>query len=191
MTWIKETIRKKGSCAKPTPSGLAVFYNSLKSYFKVVNGEILCVGDARFLNNGMKRNIKYPRQNRCDILGREVVANAHERSSSHATIDDTILIWLPYAALIVDRSVFGAMCSQLKFTRSVKFNCELIMINNDPLIMNRMGRIFLHWKCFIIRHLSLYVPTILSLLLLRYQELTSDNKIDRETLNYQSILKIF
>ena len=45
--------------------------------------------------------------------------------------DDTILAWLPYAALIVGRSVFGAMCSQLKFTRSVKFNCELIMINNE------------------------------------------------------------
>jgi hypothetical protein len=27
---------------------------------------------------------KYPRQNRCDIVGREVVANAHERSSSRA-----------------------------------------------------------------------------------------------------------
>jgi hypothetical protein len=41
----------------------------LKRYFKGVNGKILCVGDARFLNNGMKRNIKYPRQNRCDIVG--------------------------------------------------------------------------------------------------------------------------
>ena len=121
---------QKGSYAKPTPSELAVFYNSLKSYFKVVNGEILCVGDARFLKNGMKRNIKYPRQNRCDIVGRQVVANAHERSSSHATIDDTILAWLPYAALILGRSVFGALCSQLKFARSVKFNYKLIMINN-------------------------------------------------------------
>ena len=45
--------------------------------------------------------------------------------------DYTILAWLPYAVLIVGRSVFGAMCSQLKFTRSVKFNCELIMINNE------------------------------------------------------------
>ena len=58
------------------------------------------------------------------------MANAHERSSSHATIDDTILAWLPYAALIVGRSVFGALCSQIKFTRSVKFNYKLIMINN-------------------------------------------------------------
>jgi hypothetical protein len=30
---------------------------------------------------------------------------------------DTILAWLPYAALIVGRSVFGALFSLLKFTR--------------------------------------------------------------------------
>ena len=35
-----------------------------------------------------------------------------------------------YAALIIGRSVFGALCSQLKFARSVKFNYKLIMINN-------------------------------------------------------------
>ena len=45
-------------------------------------------------------------------------------------LDDTILALLPYAALIVGRSVFGALCSQLKFTRSVKFTYKLIMINN-------------------------------------------------------------
>ena len=46
-------------------------------------------------------------------------------------LDDKILAWLPYAALTVGQSVFGALCSQLKFTRSVKFNCELKMINNE------------------------------------------------------------
>ena len=46
-------------------------------------------------------------------------------------LDDAILAWLPYAVLIVGQSVFSALCSQLKFTRSVKFNCELIMINNE------------------------------------------------------------
>ena len=45
-------------------------------------------------------------------------------------LDDTILAWLPYAALIMGQSVFVALCSQLKFTRSVKFNYKLIMINN-------------------------------------------------------------
>ena len=45
-------------------------------------------------------------------------------------LDDTILSWLLYAALIVGRYVFGALCSQLKFTRPVKFNYKLIMINN-------------------------------------------------------------
>ena len=46
-------------------------------------------------------------------------------------LDDAILAWLPYAVLIVGRSIFGALCSQLRFTRSVKFNYELIMINNE------------------------------------------------------------
>jgi|LakMenEpi03Aug12_release.lakeMendotaPanAssembly.Ray.scaffolds.fasta_scaffold734362_1 hypothetical protein len=46
-------------------------------------------------------------------------------------LDDTIFAWLPYAALIVGGSVLGPLCSQLKFTRSVKFNYELIMINNE------------------------------------------------------------
>ena len=43
-------------------------------YFKRVNGKILCVGEARFINNGIGSNIKYPRQNKCDIVGGEVVA---------------------------------------------------------------------------------------------------------------------
>jgi hypothetical protein len=42
------------------------------------------------------------------------------------TKDETIILlfhfWLPYAALIVGRSVFGGLCSQLNFTGSVKFN---------------------------------------------------------------------
>jgi hypothetical protein len=42
------------------------------------------MGDGRFFNNGIKRNKKYSRQNRCDIVEEEVVANAHERSSSRA-----------------------------------------------------------------------------------------------------------
>ena len=53
-------------------------------YFKRVNGKILCVGEARFINNGIGSNIKYPRQNRCDIVGGEVVANAHELSFSRS-----------------------------------------------------------------------------------------------------------
>ena len=66
---------QKKSCVKPTPSEFAVLTFSsdnnplLKRYFKGVHGKILCVGDARFLNNGIKRNIKYLRQNRCDIVG--------------------------------------------------------------------------------------------------------------------------
>ena len=79
----------------------------------------------------MKRNIKYLRQKKCDIVGGEVVALlmiavvASLMSAPQAVRQDyTILAWLPYAVLIVGRSVFGAMCSQLKFTRSVKLNCE-------------------------------------------------------------------
>ena len=64
-------------------------------YFKGVNGKISCVGDARFFNNGIKRNIKYPRQNRRDIVGGEVVANAHGAPLA-VRLDDTILAWLPY-----------------------------------------------------------------------------------------------
>ncbi len=92
-----------------------------KRYFKGLNGKLLCVGDGRFLNNGIKRNI-----------GGEIVANAHERSSSRAAR------WYnPLLATIccvncgsICIRLFGALCSQLKFTSSVKFNYKLIMINN-------------------------------------------------------------
>ena len=69
----------------------------------------------------MKRNIKYLRQKNCDIVGGEVVALlmiavvASLMSAPLAVwLDDTILAWLPYAAFIVGRSVFGVHNSKLQ-----------------------------------------------------------------------------